>query len=259
MRKAQLFQQPDFMPAPASDGGRGPLAHAVNGENGRLGERRRVKRAGGVGLMVGGEEDGTVGAQAGQLFPDGLAQIEPFTEPVGEHGRERAPAARRDGEVGFEQACEFEDRLVVKNNRVELRGGQPGVLETKPAGLAREIRVVLPAREPFLLRGGGDDAVTEQGGGGIMVVGGDAENIPRRGHRLHERIQRPRDAGAGAENKNDPQQKQHDDQGDQPPLLFAGAKAQEFFEHRPHRPAQCSHPAGQCNSVELPVVVRFRF
>lgn len=64
---------------------------------------------------------------------------------------------------------------------------------------------------------------------------------------------------AGAENKNDPQQKQHDDQGDQPPLLFAGAKAQEFFEHRPHRPAQCSHPAGQCNSVELPVVVRFRF
>ena len=57
VRKAYFLDQLDQRPAPSPHGRRGPFPHPVHRQNRRLLEGRRIKRAGGVRLMVGREED----------------------------------------------------------------------------------------------------------------------------------------------------------------------------------------------------------
>ena len=52
MRKTHLLKHLDFRAVAGANRGRRPFADAINGEDGRLGEGGRVKRAGGVGLVM---------------------------------------------------------------------------------------------------------------------------------------------------------------------------------------------------------------
>ena len=54
--KAQLFQQSDLIPATDTDRTRGPLADAIDCQNRSLFKRRRIKRAGGVTLVMIAEQ-----------------------------------------------------------------------------------------------------------------------------------------------------------------------------------------------------------
>jgi hypothetical protein len=73
---------------------------------------------------------------------------------------ESAPAAGRDGKIGFQQPRELQNRLVVEHHGIELRREQAGLAETELNRLRREIRIVLFAGEPFLLCGADDFSVT---------------------------------------------------------------------------------------------------
>ena len=122
MRKAQFLQQFNRVALPAANRRRGPFPHCVNGQNGGLGERRRIKGAGGVGLMVPGEQDRTIGAQAGQFLANGIAQIQFPSQPVGNDPGESPPSSRRHRQVGFQQTGKFQHRLVIKNDAIQVRG-----------------------------------------------------------------------------------------------------------------------------------------
>ena len=56
VRKAQLVRERDAVAAADAEAGRGPFADAVEREDGRLVERRGKERAGGVRLVVLGED-----------------------------------------------------------------------------------------------------------------------------------------------------------------------------------------------------------
>ena len=63
MGEVQLMGELDLVAAALADGGRGPLAHAVHGQDGGLGEGRREEGRGRVRLVVLREEDGALIAQ----------------------------------------------------------------------------------------------------------------------------------------------------------------------------------------------------
>jgi len=202
-----------------ADGRGGPFADAVNRQNRRLVKRRRIKRAGRVGLVVFGKKDRAIGTQSGQFTANGFAQIQFLAEPVGQHDGKCAPAAGSDGEIRFEQSRKFQNELVVKHHRVELHRRQVRVAETKLGGVTRKIGIVFLAREKFLLRSGDDFSVHHQRGSRVVIIRRDAEDIVRRGHRSKKRIQRPGDAGVGGEDQDRTQQQQHDDERDEPPFF----------------------------------------
>ena len=89
---------------------------------------------------------------------------------------ERPKANGGKGQVGFQQPLEFQKRLVVEADVIELLGPQPGLFQAVIDGLLRKVVVVFVAGEAFLLRGGNDLAVDHQRRGRVVVKSRDAEN-----------------------------------------------------------------------------------
>jgi len=99
-----------------------------------------------------------------------------FLQPDRDRLAERLKAARREGEIGLEQALEFEERLFVEHDVIEF--GRLDVISGKTIANrgAGKIRVVLAACEALFLGGGDDLAVHQQCGGAVVVECRDAEN-----------------------------------------------------------------------------------
>ena len=75
MRKTQLLEYLEAIRLPLSNGGRRILTHPIHGEDRRLAERRRVKSAGGVGLMVLCKKNFAPVGQPGHFFTDRVSNI----------------------------------------------------------------------------------------------------------------------------------------------------------------------------------------
>jgi hypothetical protein len=89
---------------------------------------------------------------------------------------EAAQAARRVGQIGFEQSPELQVRLIVERYVVELVGPQFGFTEAVGGRLFGETGVVLLAREALFLSGGYDVAINNQRRGAVVVERGNAED-----------------------------------------------------------------------------------
>src|SRR6266581_613710 len=89
---------------------------------------------------------------------------------------ERLKAAWREGEIGFEKALEFEERLFVEHDVVEFGRLDIGRGKTIANRRHWKIRIVLAARKTLFLGSGDDLAVHQQGGGAVVVECRDAED-----------------------------------------------------------------------------------
>jgi hypothetical protein len=111
VREVDLAVDVDGVAVAEAGRGRGPLADAVHGEDGRGLEGRGIERAGRVRLVVLGEHqlvgDVDAGHVARQVVAQHLALEELLARPNGEGGGKRAKAARGECEVGLEQALEL--------------------------------------------------------------------------------------------------------------------------------------------------------
>ena len=137
VRKVELVREIDAVAAAGAVAGGGPLAHAVDGKNGGFFERRGKEGAGRVRLVVLGEDESlfiTV-VQSATHF---AREIEFFLEPD-RHGRHERPKANgRKGQVGFQQPLEFQKRLVVEADVIELLGPSARPLSSSNRRLAAE-------------------------------------------------------------------------------------------------------------------------
>ena len=115
-----------------------------------------------------------------------------FLQPDRDRLAERLKAARRECEIGLEQAFEFEERLFVEHDVVEFAGGDVRRRQAIADRGGRKIRIVLLAREALFLRGGDDLAVHQQGCGAVVVECRNAEDAQRgrSEQRVDERRQR---------------------------------------------------------------------
>ena len=80
---------------------------------------------------------------------------------------------RREGEIGFEQALELEERLVVEDDESTSLEAMPPSAQAIGDGVCGKAGIVLLAREALLLRGGDDCAIHDERGGAVVVEGGD--------------------------------------------------------------------------------------
>jgi hypothetical protein len=138
------------------------LADAVDGEDRRFLERRRIERGCRVGDVVLGEKDGHV--RPDFLF-DAIGEEELLGKPDRHGGPERGQSLRSAGEIGLEQALELQERLVIERNGVQLVRPDPSNREARFHRILREFGVVLDAGEALFLGGGDDFPVPNQAGG----------------------------------------------------------------------------------------------
>src|SRR5262245_31156032 len=124
MREAQLVRQGDLVAAASSIGSSRPLPDAVERQDGCLFIWRREKGAGGVRLVVVGENVATLVLMLEPTihFP---WQVELLAEPERHGLQERLEADRHIREVGLDQPLELDQRLVIERNEIELGRGDP--------------------------------------------------------------------------------------------------------------------------------------
>ena len=118
----------------------------------------------------------------GDLFQLGAQQIllkQLFLDPDRHGPLEGAQAPRREGHVGFKQALELEEGLVVEGDVVDVLEFEAGFGQTIGDCVRGKALVVLSAREALLLRGRDDPAVDDEGGGAVVIEGGEPENVHR--------------------------------------------------------------------------------
>ncbi len=92
-----------------------------------------------------------------------------FLEPDRQRHAERGETPRREGEIGFEQPLELEERLVVEDDVIDVAGSDFGFVQAILDGVTRETRIVLLAGEALLLRGCDDPPVGYQGRRAVVV------------------------------------------------------------------------------------------
>jgi len=174
--EVQLVAESDLVALADAEAGGGPFADAIHGEDGGLVEGRGEERAGGVGFVVLGEDVAAlVGAVQGLVHLAGQVQL--LLEPDGQAREELAESAGGVGQVGLQEAFEFEQGLLIEDDVVEVLRTRSGGLEAVVHGMGGEPAVVLDPREPLLLGGRDDLPVPHEGGGAVVIECRDAEDV----------------------------------------------------------------------------------
>lgn len=92
-----------------------------------------------------------------------------FLQPHRNGGLERGKAPGRERHIGFEQALELQERLVVEDDEVDVVQAAAGLGQAILDGQPGKTRVVFLAGEAFFLGGGNDAAILDQRGGTVMI------------------------------------------------------------------------------------------
>jgi len=89
---------------------------------------------------------------------------------------ERKPV-RRITQISLQQPLELDQRLVVKNDVIDVPQRDARFLKTIADSLARKPRIVLLARKALLLDTRHEFTIAHHAGSAVMVVPGDAEDL----------------------------------------------------------------------------------
>ena len=127
-----------------------PFANAVHGQDRRLVKGRGIERAGGVREVVLGKEDPIRGhADLGlEVALDPQLLVEP-----GDHrlSKDRV-GVRKGAQCRHQDTLKLEQGLFVKDDIIQVRGGDASLAQAELDRLFWEAIVVLLAAEPFLVR-----------------------------------------------------------------------------------------------------------
>ena len=97
------------------------------------------------------------------------------------HGREeRGGASGGERQIGFKQAFEFYEGLVIEDDVANVLEANAGLGQTIADRMLRKARVMFFSGEALFKGSGKNLAVADEAGGTVMIVGGDAEDV---GHR----------------------------------------------------------------------------
>src|SRR5262249_5301597 len=153
MREANLVREDDLVAFAVAVSGGAPFADAVHGDDGGLVEGRWKERAGGVRLVMVGEDVAALVLAAESLIH--LArQMQLFLQPHRQRHAERAITRRRERQIGLQQALELLQRLVVEADVAQFAWRNAGFGEAIVDRVDGEAGIMLDAREAFFLRGG---------------------------------------------------------------------------------------------------------
>ena len=137
MGKPQLLQKLDPVPLAPPHARSRPFADTINREHRGAFEGRRKKGRGGVGFVVFRENNRAFKVK---LLANGRLEPDLFFHPDWHRLEERAQAARRAAKVGGKQPFEFQKRLFVERDEIELGGGgQVSLAQAVIDGVERQL------------------------------------------------------------------------------------------------------------------------
>ena len=113
----------------------------------------------------------------GQAAADHVTHHEFFAQPHGHRHDKASDPAGRKCQLGFEQALEFQHRLVVEGDEVELIATEPSLVQTVRHRALREPRVMLLPGETLFLCRCDDVAIDHESGRAVVIEGRNAQNI----------------------------------------------------------------------------------
>src|SRR5687768_4203015 len=97
-------------------------------------------------------------------------------DPERQCHREAAVAPWCEGKIRLQQPLEFDERLVVEDNKIDVAEPDLRVVEAIAHGVGRKTRVVLAAAESLLLRRRDDLSVDDQHGSAVVIERGQTED-----------------------------------------------------------------------------------
>src|SRR5258706_9677398 len=111
-----------------------------------------------------------------QLRPEKLLLKKLFFQPQRHGCAERAKSVRRTGNVGFEQPLEFEERLVVERDIVDVAKLEAAFRKAVLDRIRGVGAVVLFSRETFFLGRGNNAAVDDESRRAVVVERGNSQD-----------------------------------------------------------------------------------
>src|SRR5262249_53641425 len=164
-----------------------PLAHAIEGEDDRSVERRRIEGRGGVAQVVLAEGEAMVRIEVrldGLELASEQRLLEQFlTQPQRQRHAKRRETVRAVGKVGFQETFELDEWLVVEDDAVDVLQLDAARAQAIVDRVPRVAGIEFLAREALLLGGGNDAAVLDERSGTVMVECRDAEDAHLRSFR----------------------------------------------------------------------------
>ncbi len=175
MRIVNFGEQFDAVALPAAQAGGSPLAHPVDGQDGRAVEGRGIECAGGVRHMVLGKQHTLAFAERA----DGVEHMLFHPHFVAQHLRGGSDELATPGgtcrQCVFNHTVECGDRIVIKHDRVQFVGVDKAFLQAVVDGVDGKGRVMFFTRESFLLCCCDYHAAAHQCGRRVMVKRRNAE------------------------------------------------------------------------------------
>src|SRR5262249_7383227 len=175
MREAYFLGDVQLAVFTGAHGGGGPFADAVYRQDCGLVEGRAKKCAGGMRQEVFREQ--YLAVVRAQFLLDQTLDQKLVQEPIFHRLPEKAGGFGERLHGSKNDALEFNERLFVKDDVVQICRGNAGAAQAKLDSFLRKVAIVLLTREAFFLSGGHKYAVPEQRCGSIMVETGNPENV----------------------------------------------------------------------------------
>ncbi len=100
-----------------------------------------------------------------------------FVRPDRKRLRKRAKPTRSQREIGLEEALEFQERLIIEYEIIDVIDVHSSCIETVSHRVARETLVMPDAGKPLLLGGRNDLSVANQRRGAVMIEGRNAKYV----------------------------------------------------------------------------------
>ncbi len=175
VREVQFVGECNPVAAAVPVAGRGPLAHAIHGQDRRLVERRWEERAGRMRFVVL-RKDVLFAVSVLQTLVQFAPQVQLLLQPDRDRAQERPEPGRGKGKVRFQEPLEFQERLVVEAHVVQLLRPDARFPQAVFDRVHRKPLVVFLASKAFLLRGGDDLPIADQRGCRIVIESRDAKD-----------------------------------------------------------------------------------
>ncbi len=107
-----------------------------------------------------------------QFFLDQIGNPEFLFQPDGHGFQKRRPTKGCIGHIGFQQALELQERLLIKNHMIHITHSNTGLFKAKRHRLPWKIRVMLFACKGFFLGGSHNPSVLHQTSRSIVIITG---------------------------------------------------------------------------------------
>ena len=177
MGEIKLFQNFNLAVLPKPDCRRRPFTDTVQSQDRGLIKRRREKGTASVRQVVFRKDKRwAIAANGLKLLLEVVSCEQFFLDPNRDTGQEAFQPPRREAVICLKQPFEFDIRLVVEDNGINIRELQPGLIKNVVDGMNGKTRVLFFSGKSLFMRSGNNIAIDNQCSSTVMIISRNPQN-----------------------------------------------------------------------------------